>query len=1516
MKWRIAIIFLLLILVIGTGFFLFRESAQLFNEMGGQVTQIREDINFSWSEIDVSKYFDTGYLDTERIKTFLQEKSQSLTNWVKKFDYSKIINEYISLPLKDFEQELVTKLEENLDIELIFEEVDYWPLNRLTFKNIEFKRGQEVVITAQQLEINYNIVDILRKPGSWRNSLTSVNLINPQVDISRQQDLISEEDSSDSNYNFDDINDYKDEFGDVKIYFENGRFNFEDQKQQLEMEQINGTLGVNEKQQIALNVGSNLNLENATWGDHYVEELELKEVVLDFVLQEEKWESDIFINTFNPGLLTESSLQELLLSNSHYTLRDLKGQGKVFLNLTGQDFAVDNYRGRLDLANTGFRINVDSFPEMEPINDLEGSFFFNSQQEEAIFEGFNFSYGANEFQLEGGLENVFSGTPRLALNLGASDYSLSRQELPFDGLPEISGTGQIDLFVEGPVTDPVIDLETYFSRARVDGNSMEMLTGNFQYRDQLVYINSLEGNSGQNNEFSAEGVLNTDQLQYSLNLQGEKIQSELIEQYSKADVLNETQGQAGFELIVSGQGLDVDDLDISGDFNLSDFNIAGQSFSEAKTGVWFTDNILYFEEGQLRTPEGNVSFAGETNLKKQDLDFAFQDEELNFSLLEQLGDINTESIRGQPEIDGSITSTWDDPRVKMDIALPQGEVQDQKISDLRAEVVYEDKNVDFQQLKFNSDDTVITGQGSIDLVSQPGLKAQFSVGNLNYERISEYLDYSLPLNGNLEAELEVNGRVDNPEITGKLSSGDSSLLFGEPDYNVDSMELDFAWQPDAPLKINNFVLNREDTSLQASGEYQQQEFDLQYSLNNFDVGSLPLPRDIKGQANLTGQLTGSPASPVLTGQLGSESLRYDEVVLEDINSEFAVEDFVLKINELTALFDDSLYSLVGNINDLDTKDPGFDLEVATEAGNINSFTELVDIDLFFEDFQRDYYLAGKADIGGSVSDPRIAVDFSGYNGNQENGKITVKGRVARQLDLEIFGQDLEVSRFVSQIGDGFTVSGQTDFSGIIDGEFYSPNFEFETEVRDLKAGQIDIPKLVGNISMDSERKLALEQSVSFDQESSLDVAGNVFLQSGGELDFSVNSNQFPLNFLSRELEIKSLQGFLDGDVSVTGTIDDPELGGSLSVSSQDIDLGLPEKVSDLGGQLVFSGQAVEFNDFAATYGREVTQIGGRLNLFDFQNFWDLSFSGKNLLFDQGSFTGRFDPEMKFSGPFNEPRFTGEALVHNFIVQTPFEWSESETEDEGGFVPEIDIVLHPGREVYFESGDRVDVTIEEGDINLVYEDDAFYIDGQLESQEGSFTYYNNRFALEQATANFQRHMEYIPNLNVRASTTVEGTKVNAIVTGPADNMDVSFESQPQLAEDEILNLLAQRGGLGELVGKDNPVLRDVISREVIRFLQETFQLEFVENVSTRLRNIFELDTFEIDTYDMGLENRINLKMGKNLSDRLYLEYNSSITPEYRDDEISFKYRLRENTFLDGAWHGNDDYRISIETILDF
>ena len=1530
MKWRIALIFILIILLSGAGIFLVRRGSLFVRDT---ITETREKAE----QLDPAAYF-TGLKERAADGVHQFQNRDFSFDLFDRVDFSGLGEKYFHKPLEEKQQELVDRLEEEYGLQFVFSEVEFWPLNQLTFKEVTIS-GQEADFRAATVEVNYRLLDILRAPEDWLAGITSVYLGQPELEITAEgssgieEPVPGEKSGVETFFDFLEIErgDFLYSLQQLDIYLHDGLIEYYDtgSDTRLCLAGIDGLLELASGREHRLTLQTDLEVSELAGKEHYIEQLQLDDVYLDLALNNREWQGDVVVDSFDPGLIVDTSLQNMLEEELQLDIDNLYGRTRAVVNMRGRETEINEVRAQLDLEGTGFSIGQQALSSPQAVTDLQGRVFFDLGAEKIFAEDMKFSLAGSRYQFSGVVEELFAPEPEIGGSLQTDNFragALKLEEM------QLQGSGEFELMVGGNLTSPRLRLDGFFPLLEVEDQEFRFLEMNARYDRGLIFIDHFEGNRGYDNQIELTGMIDSSDWKYSLNVSGRKLGPELLvglERFGGPTVPEELTGRLGGDFLVSGQGITAENVNIRGEVSIDEVTYAEYPPASVQAEIWLAGDRLYLGEGFLQTEPGEIDFAGEINLSEKDLDIQLEGRKLVLpflletaaSLTEAEMPFEREEVKGLVAVSGHLGGTPDKPRLEISTSIEEGNYQQLKTEMVEFDLVFERDLLRFSNLLVRSGEIAVRGDGRLNLAADsPEVEAQLALEELSVAGVNEIIadqfadsGVQLPLRGQLVSSLEIGGTIASPEIRGELTSQAMELIYEEHSYQLSEVKGVFSWQSQQPLQVEELSLEKGDSRFVIQGQYSEEQLDLSYRLQDMELALLEPLLSLTGTVSVSGGISGSLSGPVITAELNAGRVGYQNYVVEDIFGSLEYRDDVLEVKSMEGFFGQSLYRTRGSIYSL-TEDPELNVEVTTTEGDLNYFAELLNADLFLENSGEQFSFAGGARLRGPLLSPQANIELRGFSPRTAEPRFMIRGQVAEEIDLYFYLRELVFRREVGPEAQPMELAGRADIAGNVGGSFAEVDLAVDTEITDLSLGQYQIPLITGKINLGAGRELLLEQEIIFSEDNIISVGGRSTLNNDPKVDIDVNVEHFPLEFLAREMDAVALEGFLQGDVTIGGTLEEPEMGGSLYVYGQELETVLPETITTMEGDLVFSGQEVELADFYALYAGEKIDLAGKVNLLQPDDFWQLSLGGDNLLFDRGPYSGRFDAQLEVTGPFYSPLFAGEALVYDFVAQTPLDdWDP--LEGESPFSPRAELVLHPGEDVYFRSDDRINILVERGRLTLYY-DEEVALDGELRSEEGTFVYYNNKFELERATALFHRHQGHMPRVSVNAYTMVESTRINTLVTGTAENMVISFDSMPPLEENEIYSLLARRGGLGEIVYGEDATLVSAARQEFMRFLQETFQLEFVEGWSARVRDFLELDTFVIDTYDFGLDERIQVEMGKEFTNRLYLEYSSSITPDYRDDEFSFKYRLGENTFLDGTWRVDDDYRISLETIMGF
>lgn len=144
-------------------------------------------------------------------------------------------------------------------------------------------------------------------------------------------------------------------------------------------------------------------------------------------------------------------------------------------------------------------------------------------------------------------------------------------------------------------------------------------------------------------------------------------------------------------------------------------------------------------------------------------------------------------------------------------------------------------------------------------------------------------------------------------------------------------------------------------------------------------------------------------------------------------------------------------------------------------------------------------------------------------------------------------------------------------------------------------------------------------------------------------------------------------------------------------------------------------------------------------------------------------------------------------------------------------------------------------------------------GRVAISEGKLVFFGSTYTVNTGTVSFYNPVRIEPVLNVSLETQAKGVKVVLTVTGPIDNMKLSYTSDPPLQFQEIVSLLAA----GRTPASDPTILANQPSTPPQSFQQmgESALLSkaIADPVAGRLQRVFGVSQLKIDpTFTSGSE----------------------------------------------------------------
>jgi translocation and assembly module TamB len=276
--------------------------------------------------------------------------------------------------------------------------------------------------------------------------------------------------------------------------------------------------------------------------------------------------------------------------------------------------------------------------------------------------------------------------------------------------------------------------------------------------------------------------------------------------------------------------------------------------------------------------------------------------------------------------------------------------------------------------------------------------------------------------------------------------------------------------------------------------------------------------------------------------------------------------------------------------------------------------------------------------------------------------------------------------------------------------------------------------------------------------------------------------------------------------TVRGTFDEPVVNGKLEIRKGAVNYaGVPNGIYDANGVIVFNGNSASVRNMTAESGGGKVTLNGFANLNGFAtlNGDDPRFALKanassvRVRVEQGaSIVG--DANLSLSGTADGSLVSGTITVTgiNYTPQT----------DIGSFLARTAPPIQAGTQATMLDNMKLDIHVRTSDAMAVESSLAEGLEGQADLHvrgtaanpgvlgrvnitEGTVTFFSSSYTVNSGTIGFYNPLRIEPILDVSLETHSQGVDVTLRVTGPVDNMKLSYTSDPPLQFDEIVNLLA-------------------------------------------------------------------------------------------------------------------------------
>ncbi len=272
------------------------------------------------------------------------------------------------------------------------------------------------------------------------------------------------------------------------------------------------------------------------------------------------------------------------------------------------------------------------------------------------------------------------------------------------------------------------------------------------------------------------------------------------------------------------------------------------------------------------------------------------------------------------------------------------------------------------------------------------------------------------------------------------------------------------------------------------------------------------------------------------------------------------------------------------------------------------------------------------------------------------------------------------------------------------------------------------------------------------------------------------------------------------DTSLRGTRAHPAIGGQIKLQNASLNLtDFPNGISQANGVIVFSGLGASVRNLTGETGGGKFSVTGSADFSGTVPRFNLKASAQRVRVRYAGASVTSDATLSFSGVSGRAALTGDVVVNRLAFGTESDLgsllSLTSTPVATPSAPSpilsavrLDVRIRTSPDVRFQTAYTQRL---EADANLNLRGTLARpgLLGKINVTQGQIAFFGNQYTVNQGTISFFDTNRIAPVLNVSLQTQAQGVDVVLGVSGPMDNMKLTYRSDPPLQFNEIVGLLA-------------------------------------------------------------------------------------------------------------------------------
>ena len=513
-------------------------------------------------------------------------------------------------------------------------------------------------------------------------------------------------------------------------------------------------------------------------------------------------------------------------------------------------------------------------------------------------------------------------------------------------------------------------------------------------------------------------------------------------------------------------------------------------------------------------------------------------------------------------------------------------------------------------------------------------------------------------------------------------------------------------------------------------------------------------------------------------------------------------------------------------------------------------------------------------------------------------------------------ENIDIKRFFQDVGAQPMAAGIANIKLDAQGTIADLNARLDVQMRDLRserfpklepatfdlAAQITHDQLAvsGKLQQTRIQPLELTASMPFDIPK---IARARKLPDETPITAKARLPRSSVNFLRQFMpDVGQLDGDLGLDVDVRGTIAQPVLSGSGDITinvARTTNVTLPA-LNNFKARINFAGNALTLQQFGGELsGGKFTMTGGvkfpRLTepMMDLQLKADSALVARN-----DTLTARADADIKVTGPFASANVTGNVAITNShflknIDLIPIGLPGRPAPEPPSSRPDFSFPAPPIRDWKFDVAIKTKDPVlirgnlatggAIGDLKLTGTGLHPELQGSVRLENVEATLPFSRLEVSNGLLYFDPSDSMNPRIDLQGTSVIRDYTVRVYVYGTLLAPEAIFTSEPPLAQEEIISLIATGATRSELSGRGNVLA----GRAAMLLVQQLYRKVFKKGEPTQSNTVFNRLDLDVGTVDPRT-GRQQVSARFKISDQFVLVGDVGLGGEYRG---MLKYLIR-------------------------